>query len=78
MAQIVKDLEEAGFVTRRPDPHDGRRSFVELSEAGLEALRTVRAVREDWLMCALESELDGREREQLREALALLVRVADA
>src|SRR5215211_8708366 len=57
MAQIVKDLEEAGFVTRRPDPHDGRRAFVELTPAGLETLRTVRAVREDWLTRALDAEL---------------------
>jgi DNA-binding MarR family transcriptional regulator len=78
MAQTVKDLEEAGLVTRRPDPHDGRRAFVELTPAGLQTLLDVRATREDWLMRALESELSAGEREELREALALLARLADA
>jgi DNA-binding MarR family transcriptional regulator len=77
MAQTVKDLEEAGLVTRRPDPHDGRRAFVELTPAGLQTLLDVRATREDWLMRALESELSAGEREELREALALLARLAD-
>ena len=36
MAQTVRDLEEAGLVSRRPDPEDGRRSFVELTPAGLQ------------------------------------------
>jgi DNA-binding MarR family transcriptional regulator len=78
MAQTVKDLEEAGLVTRRPDPHDGRRAFVELTPAGLQTLLDVRATREDWLTRALESELSAGEREELREALALLARLADA
>jgi DNA-binding MarR family transcriptional regulator len=77
MAQTVKDLEEAGLVTRRPDPHDGRRAFVELTPAGLQTLLDVRATREDWLTRALESELSAGEREELREALALLARLAD-
>jgi hypothetical protein len=34
--------------------------------------------REDWLSRALDSELDARERELVREALALLNRIADA
>jgi DNA-binding MarR family transcriptional regulator len=78
MAQTVKDLEEAGLVTRRPDPDDGRRAFVELTPMGLQMLAETRAQREDWLMRTLERELDRGEREQVREALALLARVADA
>jgi DNA-binding MarR family transcriptional regulator len=78
MAQTVKDLEEAGLVTRRPDPDDGRRAFVELTEAGVRTLQETRAQREDWLTRALDAELDHAEREQLRAALALIARVADA
>lgn len=78
MAQTVRDLEEAGLVSRRPDPTDGRRSFVELTPAGLEALQTTRAQREDWLTRTLDRDLDADQRELLREALALLRRVADA
>jgi DNA-binding MarR family transcriptional regulator len=78
MAQTVRDLEEAGLVSRRPDPADGRRSFVELTAAGLETLQTTRAQREDWLTRTLDRELDADQRQLLREALTLLRRVADA
>src|SRR6478752_10788347 len=43
MAQTVRDLEDARLVSRRPDPDDGRRSFVELTAAGLETLHATRA-----------------------------------
>jgi DNA-binding MarR family transcriptional regulator len=78
MAQTVHDLQEAGHVSRRPDPRDGRRSFVELTPAGLEALYATRARREDWLTQTLDRELDADERELMRRALSLLGRVADA
>ena len=78
MAQTVHDLEIAGLVSRRPDPADGRRAFVELTTAGLELLQTTRARRETWLTEALERELDASERALVHEALALLSRIADA
>jgi DNA-binding MarR family transcriptional regulator len=78
MAQTVRDLEEAGHVSRRPDPQDGRSSFVELTPAGLEALHATRARHEDWLTQTLDRELDADEREVVRRALSLLGRVADA
>lgn len=78
MAQNVHDLEAAGLVSRRPDPGDGRRAFVELTVAGLELLQTTRARRETWLSDALERELDAGERALLRAAVALLSRIADA
>ena len=78
MAQIVHDLETGGLVSRRPDPADGRRAFVELTAAGLELLRATRAQRETWLTGALERELDAGERALVHDALALLARVADA
>jgi DNA-binding MarR family transcriptional regulator len=78
MAQTVGDLERAGLVSRRPDPDDGRRAFVELTTAGLDLLHTTRARRESWLTEALERELDSHERAALRDAVALLGRIADA
>jgi DNA-binding MarR family transcriptional regulator len=78
MAQTVREMESAGLVTRRPDPHDGRRQLVELTAAGREMLLASRAAREDWLAQALDTELDDRERALLRDALKLLARVAEA
>ena len=78
MAQTVHDLETAGLVSRRPDPADGRRAFIELTAAGLDLLQTTRARRETWLTVALERELDADERALVHEALGLLARIADA
>ncbi|HZV74497.1 MAG TPA: MarR family transcriptional regulator [Conexibacter sp.] len=78
MAQTVRDLETAGLVSRRPDPGDKRRWFVELMPAGRELLHATRARREGWLTGALERELDASERRLLAHALTLLGRVADA
>jgi DNA-binding MarR family transcriptional regulator len=78
MAQTVRELEAAGLVRRRPDPADGRRAPVELTEAGLAKLLATRAAREDWLSETLERRLDAEERELLRRAVALLDRIAEA
>lgn len=78
MAQTVHDLEADDLVSRRPDPTDGRRAFVELTATGRDLLRTTRAGRETWLTDVLERELDPDERRLLHEALALLRRIADA
>jgi DNA-binding MarR family transcriptional regulator len=78
MAQTVRELETAGLVSRRPDPHDGRRALVELSPDGLQRLRDARAQREGWLSQTLEREFSAAEQEALREALALLRRLADS
>jgi DNA-binding MarR family transcriptional regulator len=78
MAQTVRELETAGLVSRRADPEDGRRAFVELTAMGQERLRATRAAREDWLSETLNRELDADERELLRQALVLLGRIADA
>jgi DNA-binding MarR family transcriptional regulator len=77
MAQTVHELEEAGLVSRRPDPGDRRRAFVELTPAGREELGAARARREGWLAQALEQRLDAGERALLADALALLHRLAD-
>ena len=78
MAQTVRDLEAAGLVSRRPDPDDGRRALVELTALGRERVRAARAQRESRLSEILERDLTAAERETLREAVALLRRIADA
>ena len=78
MAQTVHDLETGGLVSRRPDPADGRRVFIELTAKGLEVLQTTRARRETWLTEVLKRELTADERGVLRDAIVLLSRIADA
>lgn len=42
-AQIVEDMEQRGYVVRRPDPDDARARRVELSERGRAAIAAARA-----------------------------------
>jgi DNA-binding MarR family transcriptional regulator len=78
MAQTVKELEQAGCVSRRPDPADGRRFFIELTELGLQRLQEDRRRRDDWLARVLETELTADERAILAAAAPLLRRLSDA
>jgi DNA-binding MarR family transcriptional regulator len=75
MAQTLADLEADGLIVRRPDPDDRRRTLVELSEAGRDALERDRRHREGWLARAIAEELSEEEREVLGEAVGLLERL---
>ena len=77
MAQTVKELEQSGYVERRPDPHDGRRSIVELTPQGLERLQSDRRRRDGWLARTLDEELTREERATLAAAAPILRRIAN-
>src|SRR5256885_14960694 len=49
MTRVIAALEEAGLVSRRPHPTDGRQSIVELTEAGLVLVLADISAREAWL-----------------------------
>jgi DNA-binding MarR family transcriptional regulator len=78
MAQTLAELESEAFVARRPDPLDGRRTLIELTEGGRERLRDERRRREGWLLEAILSELSPEEQRTLVAALPLLERIARA
>jgi DNA-binding MarR family transcriptional regulator len=78
MAQTVSELEADGLVTRRPDPGDGRRALVELTEQGLAVLHADRRQREGWLAGAIAEQFSPQEQDVLDEAVSLLRRLADA
>lgn len=77
MAQTVKDMEDAGLVTRRDDPHDRRRSLVELTQEGGERLRADRRNSEGWLARGIAEDLSADERRQLTAAVSLLKRLSE-
>jgi DNA-binding MarR family transcriptional regulator len=77
VASTVAALEQAGLISRRPDPGDGRRVVLELTPAGREALAADRRRREGWLADAIARDLTADERRVLTEAAALLRRLAD-
>jgi len=78
MGAIVATLESAGLVNGTPDPTDGRQTLISLTDACRHLITDSRAARQDWLSRMLESRLSAAEREQLAEAMPLLLRlVAD-
>ena len=73
MSELVRRVERAGYVERRPDPEDGRAKRVHMTERGLAMTRAAREaygeVAESWSE-ALGGEDFGRLRELLIELLA--------
>ncbi|MFT7581950.1 MAG: DNA-binding MarR family transcriptional regulator [Myxococcota bacterium] len=72
VSQLILELEEAGVVSRRPDPADGRARIVAFTDQGLGAilggLKHLQAVE-----ASLESQLGGGALSQLRTGLAAIV-----
>ena len=56
LSRHIAELEEQGYVVRRPDPEDGRAQLIALSAAGAEKLRdieeqrtaTLQGLLQDW------------------------------
>lgn len=78
MAATLGVLDERGLIQRRPDPDDGRRQLISLSESGTAYVDDKRRAGEEWLARALESGYTEDERQVIIEALALLDRLSRA
>ena len=78
MSQTVADLGAAGLVERTPDPTDGRRILIDITEQGRATLLEERARRDGWLASAIEADLTPEEQEILRRAIAILHRIAQS
>ncbi|HEY4812926.1 MAG TPA: MarR family transcriptional regulator [Solirubrobacteraceae bacterium] len=77
MTQTISDLEGEGLIARRPDPADGRRILVELTDQGRGTLEADRRQREGWLARAIAEDLSPSEQQTLMEAVTLLRRLAE-
>lgn len=75
MAHTVQQLQDAGYITRTPDPSDGRQTLIGLSDAGRDALVTVRHESTGWLATAIEDSLSADELDSLSDAIAVLNRL---
>ncbi len=78
MAQTVSELEVDGLISRRPDPADGRRALLELTDKGRGTLQVDRRQREGWLIQAIADGFDEHEQQVLAEAVPLIARLADS
>ena len=84
LSRHIADLEEHGYVVRRPDPEDGRAQLIALSAAGTEKLRviedqrtaTIQDLLRDWSQD--DVELTARTLEKLAESLRTSARATTA
>ena len=75
MAVTLASLEQLGLITRTPDPTDGRRQIVELTDAGRNRVDVARDAGHEWLATSLQHEFSEAERQQIIAAMRLLERL---
>jgi DNA-binding MarR family transcriptional regulator len=78
IAQILAGLKRAGLVGSTPDPADGRKCLLEVTNAGHALIGSILASRNAWLVRAVEQTIAPDERDALDRAIDLLERLADA
>ncbi|MFD5819039.1 MarR family winged helix-turn-helix transcriptional regulator [Streptomyces sp. NPDC127038] len=75
MAATLAALDQYGLIQRNPDPGDGRRQLVTLTDAGRERVEGTRQARSEWLTRAFEERCTEEERQTVIKAMALLERL---
>ena len=78
MGATLGGLEARGLVERRPDPQDGRRAVLSVSEAGRQVLRDKRDALTQLLVQALSDGFTPAELTRLKAAAPLLERLAQS
>lgn len=78
MGTTLAALEARGLVERHPDPADGRRVVLSVTDAGLKLLRNKRGARTEQLAKALSAGFTQDELRQLAVAAPLLERLAQS
>jgi len=76
MGATVSTLEGRGLIARDPDPADGRRIVLSLTDAGRDVLRAKRDARTQQLAHALATGFTEAELAQLMVAAPLIERLA--
>lgn len=76
MGSVIAPLLEAGLVSGRPDPADGRQTLLSLTGSCRKWVEEGRAARQDWLTRMIQARLSGEEQSKLAEAVELLKRLA--
>jgi DNA-binding MarR family transcriptional regulator len=78
MGATLGGLEARGLVERRPDPEDGRRVVLSVTETGLQVLQNRRNARTEKLAEALSSGFTRSELNQLMATAPLIERLAQS
>jgi DNA-binding MarR family transcriptional regulator len=78
MGATLAALQARGLIERRPDPGDGRRAVMSITDAGLDLLRSRRNAKVRQLARALAAEFTPAELERLADAAPLLERLGQS
>lgn len=78
LSRHIAELEEQGYVVRRPDPLDGRAQLIDLSTSGVAKLRSIEDQRAATLLGFLQdwSEQDVEETTRTLQKLAESLRTS--
>jgi DNA-binding MarR family transcriptional regulator len=78
MGAMLGSLAERGLVEGRPDPQDGRRTLMTLTEAGQQVVRDQRSARTRQLAAILAERFTDAELDILRATSPLLERLGES
>jgi len=76
LTRLLAAMTRDGLIARAIDPADRRAHVIELTREGRSAVARDLAARRAWLDQAMDMALSSEEREQLKAAAALMLRVA--
>jgi DNA-binding MarR family transcriptional regulator len=77
MTSTIAALAALGLVERNPDPDDGRRVLISLTEQGRLRVEEGRQSRQEWLAGQLQERCTEEERQVVLAAMAVLGRLTD-
>jgi DNA-binding MarR family transcriptional regulator len=77
MAATLAAIDRLGLIKREPDPADGRRQLISLTDSGWERIVGSRQAREEWLTRTLADDYTEAERQLIIQGLALLGRLVE-
>ncbi|WP_431987939.1 MarR family winged helix-turn-helix transcriptional regulator [Streptomyces parvulus] len=75
MTATIAPLAALGLVERRPDPGDGRRLLITLTDEGRRRVAVDRQARREWLAGQLQDKCTEEERETVIATMAVLERL---
>jgi DNA-binding MarR family transcriptional regulator len=78
MGATLAELTRRGLAERSPDPADGRRVVISLTEAGQRFVRNKRTARTEQLAKALSDRFTREELDVLRAAAPLIERLGES
>ncbi|GAS93527.1 MarR family transcriptional regulator [Mycolicibacterium canariasense] len=77
MTATLAALDRLGYLVRTPDPEDGRRQVITLTESGRRRAADSRQARQEWLATTMQQRYTEAERAVINEALTLLERITE-